>query len=185
MGGSLRPASRNGMTSATPAVLAERPAGSARPACAPAAGSAGAAGEDFLTLSRCQPGEGTRPTVDLRAHNPKVAGSNPAPATQEEPGNRAKSAGDLWGARLLGLTDYRLTTPKSGKVRAVPMAPDVASALAKLPDRDRHTGTTTSRSPKRPTCRSRAARSAALRGRAARAGLPPPRFHDLRHTFGT
>ena len=29
----------------------------------------------------------------------------------------------------------KLTTPKSGKVRAVPMAPDVASALAKLGDR--------------------------------------------------
>ena len=30
------------------------------------------------------------------------------------------------------LRDGRLTTPKSGKVRAVPMAPDVAEALAKL-----------------------------------------------------
>ena len=34
----------------------------------------------------------------------------------------------------------KLTTPKSGKVRAVPMAPDVASALAKLGDRERYTG---------------------------------------------
>ena len=34
----------------------------------------------------------------------------------------------------------KLTTPKSGKVRAVPMAPDVAGALAKLGDRERFTG---------------------------------------------
>jgi integrase len=33
-----------------------------------------------------------------------------------------------------------LTTPKSGKVRSVPMAPEVASALAKLADRGRSTG---------------------------------------------
>ena len=34
----------------------------------------------------------------------------------------------------------KLTTPKSGKVRAVPMAPDVAGAAAKLGDRERYTG---------------------------------------------
>ena len=34
----------------------------------------------------------------------------------------------------------QLTTPKSGKVRAVPMAPDVASALARLGERERFTG---------------------------------------------
>jgi integrase len=33
-----------------------------------------------------------------------------------------------------------LTTPKSGKVRSVPMAPEVASALAKLADRSRWIG---------------------------------------------
>src|SRR5204862_999038 len=33
-----------------------------------------------------------------------------------------------------------LTTPKSGKVRSVPMAPEVASALAKLAERGRWTG---------------------------------------------
>ena len=33
-----------------------------------------------------------------------------------------------------------LTTPKSGKVRAVPMAPGVATALARLGDRERWTG---------------------------------------------
>jgi len=30
----------------------------------------------------------------------------------------------------------QLTTPKSGKVRSVPMAPDVASALARVGDRE-------------------------------------------------
>ena len=34
----------------------------------------------------------------------------------------------------------KLTTPKSGKVRAVPMAPDVASALARIGQRARLTG---------------------------------------------
>src|SRR4051812_34270616 len=33
-----------------------------------------------------------------------------------------------------------LTTPKSGKVRAVPLAPDVAAALARLGQRPRRTG---------------------------------------------
>jgi integrase len=79
-----------------------------------------------------------------------------------------------------------LTTPKSGKVRAVPLAPDVATALAQLGRRrdwigdddlvfagvggDYLDGS-------------------ALRRRykdaLVRAGLRPLRFHDLRHTFGT
>ena len=36
--------------------------------------------------------------------------------------------------------DGQLTTPKSGKVRSVPMAPDVATALAGLGQRERWTG---------------------------------------------
>jgi integrase len=79
-----------------------------------------------------------------------------------------------------------LTTPKSGKVRAVPLAPDVARALAGLRTRGYllgpddlvflgDTGTYLDGS--------------ALRRRyklaLARAGLRPLRFHDLRHTFGT
>jgi integrase len=80
----------------------------------------------------------------------------------------------------------RVTTPKSGKVRSVPMAPSVASALARLGQRGwfvagddlvfvgdvgGHLD------------------GSALRRRYAaalkRAGLRPLRFHDLRHTFGT
>ncbi|HEV7804781.1 MAG TPA: tyrosine-type recombinase/integrase [Solirubrobacteraceae bacterium] len=80
----------------------------------------------------------------------------------------------------------QLTTPKSGKVRSVPMAPDVATALAALGRRERCTGDDDlvfvgdvggylDGS--------------ALRRRYAatlqRAGLRPLRFHDLRHRFGT
>jgi integrase len=79
-----------------------------------------------------------------------------------------------------------LTTPKSGKVRAVPMAPDVACALAKLSHREHwigeddlvFAGVTGSYLD-----------GSALRRRykaaLAAAALRPLRFHDLRHTFGT
>ncbi len=80
----------------------------------------------------------------------------------------------------------QLTTPKSGKVRAVPLAPDVATALAQLGSREHfvgdddlvfigETGGYVDGS--------------ALRRRyklaLERAGLRRLRFHDLRHTFGT
>jgi integrase len=79
-----------------------------------------------------------------------------------------------------------LTTPKSGKVRAVPLAPDVAAALAQLGRREHWTGDddlvfagdTGSYLD-----------GSALRRRykaaLAAAGLRSLRFHDLRHTFGT
>ena len=50
---------------------------------------------------------------------------------------------DFTGSTIRVRASYaagKLTTPKSGKVRAIPMAPDVAAALAKLGDRERFTG---------------------------------------------
>jgi integrase len=79
-----------------------------------------------------------------------------------------------------------LTTPKSGKVRAVPMAPDVASALAELGSREDwvgdddlvfagETGSYVDGSALRRRYKST----------LSTAALRPLRFHDLRHTFGT
>ncbi|MGH2873251.1 MAG: tyrosine-type recombinase/integrase [Solirubrobacteraceae bacterium] len=80
----------------------------------------------------------------------------------------------------------QLTTPKSGKVRAVPLAPAVASVLAQLGRREHwlggddlvFAGVTGDYLD-----------GSALRRRykaaLARAGLRSLRFHDLRHTFGT
>jgi integrase len=79
-----------------------------------------------------------------------------------------------------------LITPKSGKVRSVPMAPDVASALARLSGREHWT------SDNDLVFAGEAGGyldGSALRRRYAaalgRAGLRPLRFHDLRPTFGT
>jgi integrase len=80
----------------------------------------------------------------------------------------------------------QLTTPKSGRVRSVPMAPDVAEALAKLGQREHFTsdddlvfvgewGGYLDGSALRRRY------DAALK----RAGLRQLRFHDLRHVFGT
>lgn len=76
----------------------------------------------------------------------------------------------------------QLTTPKSGKVRSVPMAPDVATALARLGDRSNWTGdddlvfaNETGDHLSDSALRSRY--KAALR----RAKLRELRFHDLRH----
>lgn len=80
----------------------------------------------------------------------------------------------------------KLTTPKSGKVRSVPMAPDVAKALARLGERERWTGDDdlvfvgeTGGYLDGSALRRRY--TEALK----RAGLQPLRFHDLRHVFGT
>jgi integrase len=79
-----------------------------------------------------------------------------------------------------------LTTPKSGKVRSVPMAPNVAEALAKLGQRPQWTGDD--------DLVFVGQAGSYLDGRALRrrydsalerAALRKLRFHDLRHTFGT
>jgi integrase len=79
-----------------------------------------------------------------------------------------------------------LSTPKSGKVRSVPMAPDVATVLAKLGDRGELVGDDDL------VFLGDAGGyvdGSALRRRydaaITRAGLRRLRFHDLRHTFGT
>jgi integrase len=83
-------------------------------------------------------------------------------------------------------TDGVLTTPKSGKVRSVPMAPEVAAALARLASRGEwisdddlvFVGMAGGYLDASALYRRY---KLALR----RAGLRSLRFHDLRHTFGT
>ena len=79
-----------------------------------------------------------------------------------------------------------LTTPKSGKVRAVPMAPDVASALARIGQRTRFTGEDDFVfAGERGLPLNGDALSSRYERALKAAGLRRLRFHDLRHTFGT
>ncbi len=80
----------------------------------------------------------------------------------------------------------RLTTPKSGHPRAVPLAPVVAQMLARLGQRELFTDADDLVFPGI-TGGYLDASALARRYRAAllRAGLRRLRFHDLRHTFGT
>jgi integrase len=90
---------------------------------------------------------------------------------------------DFTGSMIRVRASYylgQLTTPKSGKVRAVPMTPDVATALAQL-------GRRVLGGRRRPGVRRRGRRlhgwvSSARRYKEAlgRASLRPLRFHDLR-----
>jgi integrase len=79
-----------------------------------------------------------------------------------------------------------LVTPKSGKVRTVPMVPELAHALARVGQRELFTGA------QDPVFVSNAGGhldASALRRRYAeavkRAGLRPLPFHSLRHFFGS
>jgi len=79
-----------------------------------------------------------------------------------------------------------LTSPKSGKVRSVPLAPEVAEALTRLGHRKHFVGDD---DPVFAGVTGGHLDSAALRRRyktaLTRGGLRSLRFHDLRHTFGT
>lgn len=83
-------------------------------------------------------------------------------------------------------TNGRVDTPKSGQERTVPMADEVAEALAKIGRRDDHTG-----DDGLVFCGAKGGHLAGhkLRDRykaaLKKAGLRSLRFHDLRHTFGT
>ena len=79
-----------------------------------------------------------------------------------------------------------LVTPKSGKVRSVPMVPDVAQALARLGQRERFTG---DEDPVFASTLGGHLDASALRRRydaaARRAELRVLPFHSLRHYFGS
>jgi integrase len=79
-----------------------------------------------------------------------------------------------------------LTAPKSGKVRSVPLAPEVAKAMARLSHREALTDEDDLVFPGE---LGEFLDGSALRRRYTaalkRAGLRSLRFHDLRHTFGT
>ena len=80
----------------------------------------------------------------------------------------------------------RLTSPKSGHVRSIPMAPDVATTLARLADREHWTGHDDLVFPGvAGGYLDGSALSRRYKAALARAALRPLRFHDLRHTFGT
>lgn len=96
---------------------------------------------------------------------------------------------DFEGAAIRVRASYaaeRLTTPKSGKVRTVPMVRQVAEVLAKLSQRDNFTSEDDLVFPS-PTGNYLDATKLRRRfkGAQARAELRPLRFHDLRHTFGS
>jgi integrase len=96
---------------------------------------------------------------------------------------------DFAASRLRVCGSYaggRLTTPKSGKVRSVPLAPDVATALARLAAREHWTGDDDLVFPGVVgSYLDASALSRRYKAALERAALRPLRFHDLRHTFGT
>ena len=83
-------------------------------------------------------------------------------------------------------TESGLTSPKSGKVRSVPMAPVVAEALARLASREHWTGDDDLVFPGMlGDYLDASALYRRYKAALGAAGLRSLRFHDLRHTFGT
>jgi integrase len=79
-----------------------------------------------------------------------------------------------------------LTTPKSGKVRSVPLAPDVASKLAGLGRRENWIGEDDLVfASEVGTYLDGSALRRRYKAALERGALRSLRFHDLRHTFGT
>lgn len=80
----------------------------------------------------------------------------------------------------------QLTTPRSGKVRSVPMAPDVATVLAQLGRRENWVGDDDLVfAGELGGYLDGSALRRRYKAALSRTGLRPLRFHDLRHTFGT
>jgi integrase len=95
-------------------------------------------------------------------------------------------AGDVIRVRRSYNAHGGLGSPKSGKVRSVPMVPDVARSLAALAGRDAFVGPKDLVFPGEYGLHQDAgALRVRYKGVLARAGLRSLRFHDLRHTFGT
>ena len=79
-----------------------------------------------------------------------------------------------------------LGSPKSGKVRSVPMVPDVARSLAALGPREAFVGPRDLLFPgEHGLYQDASSLRIRYKGALGRAGLRSLRFHDLRHTFGT
>ena len=124
----------------------------------------------------------------VRAGRARSTSPPRSPACAAASSSRCAGATSTSPATHPGTASYaggHLTTPKSGKVRSVPMAPDVARASPS-------SATATFHRRRRPRLRRRGRRlprRRALCGRyrraLVRADLRALRFHDLRHTFGT
>lgn len=95
-------------------------------------------------------------------------------------------AGDVIRVRRSYNAHGGLGTPKSGKVRSVPMVPDVAQALARLSERDEFVGDEDLVfAGDWGTFQDASALRIRYKEALKRAELRQLRFHDLRHTFGT
>jgi integrase len=90
--------------------------------------------------------------------------------------------------RVMGSVDAieGVGTTKSGRGRTVPMVPDVAQALARVLTRDHFAAAECFVFVGESGCHlDGSALRRRYRAAQARASLPPLRFHDLRHTFGS